>query len=184
MQDKRTTDGSSASGRGRQSRLPWLILLLGLSVSGLLAATATVLGAYLYVSPSLPPAETIREIPLQIPLRIFSRDGRLIEEVGERRRILVTYDDLPPYVVDAFVAAEDGRFFEHPGIDYQGILRALVLLVRSGEIYGGGSTITQQLARDYFLTREQLFTRKLREADKVDIQLSAARLRDEHIYKN
>jgi penicillin-binding protein 1A len=84
--------------------------------------------------------------------------------VGERRRILVDYEDLPPFVVDAFVSAEDGRFFEHPGIDYQGIIRALLLLVKSGEISGGGSTITQQLARDYFLTREQLFTRKLREA--------------------
>ena len=150
------------SRRRRYAR--WAMLCLGLGVSGILAATATVIGAYHYVSPSLPPAETIREIPLQIPLRIFSRDGRLIEEVGERRRILVTYEDLPPFVVDAFVSAEDGRFFEHPGIDYQGILRALMLLVKSGEISGGGSTITQQLARDYFLTREQLFTRKLREA--------------------
>ena len=150
------------SRRRRYAR--WAMLCLGLGVSGVLAATATVIGAYYYVSPSLPQAETIREIPLQIPLRIFSRDGRLIEEVGERRRILVDYEDLPPFVVDAFVAAEDGRFFEHPGIDYQGILRALLLLVKSGEISGGGSTITQQLARDYFLTREQLFTRKLREA--------------------
>ena len=70
----------------------------------------------------------------------------------------------PTSLVDAFVSAEDGRFFEHPGIDYLGILRAVVMLVRTGEISGGGSTITQQLARDYFLTREQLFTRKLREA--------------------
>jgi len=151
--------------RTRQRRnLRWLILLAGLGVAVSLLATATVIGAYFYVVPSLPPAATIREIPLQIPLRIFSRDGRLIEEVGERRRILVTYDDLPQFVVDAFVSAEDGRFFDHPGIDYQGILRALLLLVMSGEISGGGSTITQQLARDYFLTREQLFTRKLREA--------------------
>lgn len=126
--------------------------------------TAGVIGAYSYVAPSLPQAETIKEIPLQIPLRIFSRDGRLIEEVGERRRLLVDYGDLPPYVVDAFVAAEDGRFFEHPGIDYQGILRAGLQLVSTGEIRSGGSTITQQLARDYFLTREELFARKLREA--------------------
>ena len=68
------------------------------------------------------------------------------------------------YVVDAFVSAEDGRFFEHPGIDYQGIIRALVQLIGTGEIKSGGSTITQQLARDYFLTREQTFIRKLREA--------------------
>jgi penicillin-binding protein 1A len=164
MQERNSSKQESSSSRRRTRKFRWLIPLAGLAVSGSLAAIATVIGAYFYVAPSLPPAETIRQIPLQIPLRIFSRDGRLIEEVGERRRILVTYDDLPPYVVNAFVAAEDGRFFEHPGIDYQGILRAFLLLMKSGEISGGGSTITQQLARDYFLTREQLFTRKLREA--------------------
>jgi penicillin-binding protein 1A len=164
MQERTTDRQSDRPTRGKRRSLRWLVLLAGLGITGSLVAVATVIGAYFYVSPSLPKAETIREIPLQIPLRIFSRDGRLIEEVGERRRILVDYDDLPPYVVDAFVAAEDGRFFQHPGIDYQGILRALLLLIKSGEISGGGSTITQQLARDYFLTREQLFTRKLREA--------------------
>ncbi len=143
---------------------PWLILCGGTGLIVSLMITTGLIGAYYYVAPSLPPAETIREIPLQIPLRIFSRDGRLIEEVGERRRILVDYEDLPPFVVHAFVAAEDGRFFEHPGIDYLGVLRAGIVMLRSGEISGGGSTITQQLARDYFLTREQLFTRKLREA--------------------
>ena len=149
----------------RLTRLaPWLILCGGLGVVASLMISTSLIGAYYYVAPSLPPAEAIREIPLQIPLRIFSRDGRLIEEVGERRRILVDYEDLPPFVVQAFVAAEDGRFFEHPGIDYLGILRAGVTMLRTGEISGGGSTITQQLARDYFLTREQLFTRKLREA--------------------
>jgi len=125
---------------------------------------AGVIGAYYYVEPGLPKAETIRDIPLQIPLRIFTRDGRLISEIGERRRILVTYEDLPPHVVQAFVAAEDRRFFEHPGVDYRGIIRAFVQLGVTGEISGGGSTLTQQLARDYFLTREQQFTRKLREA--------------------
>ena len=159
--------GSADRKPGRTSghrRLRWLILLTGLAMTGSLAVAAGVIGAYYYVAPSLPKAETIREIPLQIPLRIFSRDGRLIEEVGERRRMLVQYDDLPQYVVDAFVSAEDGRFFEHPGVDYQGIIRALLQLVSTGEIRSGGSTITQQLARDYFLTREQTFIRKLREA--------------------
>jgi len=150
--------------RNRPSRLRWIVLVVGLSFSAGLAILATVIGAYLYVEPGLPQARTIREIPLQIPLRIYSRDGRLIEEIGERRRILVDYDDLPQHVIDAFIAAEDRRFFEHPGIDYQGILRAAFRLVASGEISGGGSTLTQQLARDYFLTREQVFTRKIREA--------------------
>lgn len=153
--------------RPRSSRpryLRWLVLAAGLAAAATVTLTAMVIGAYLYVAPGLPPAETIRDIPLQIPLRIFSRDGLLIEEVGERRRILITYDDLPQHVVDAFVAAEDRRFFVHPGVDYQGILRAGLLLLKTGQISGGGSTLTQQLARDYFLSREQVFTRKLREA--------------------
>ncbi len=142
----------------------WLILLAGLTAVATMGTVSAVIGAYYYVAPGLPAAETIRQIPLQIPLRIFSRDGRLIEEVGERRRILVTFDDLPQFVVDAFVAAEDRRFFEHPGVDYQGVLRAGMNFLASGSLSQGGSTITQQLARDYFLTRERLFTRKLREA--------------------
>jgi len=141
-----------------------LLVLLGLGVIAAISAVAGVVGAYYYVQPGLPAAETIRDIPLQIPLRIFSRDGYLISEIGERRRILVTYDDLPQHVVDAFVAAEDQRFFMHPGIDYRGILRAFMQLAATGDISSGGSTLTQQLARDYFLTREQKFTRKLREA--------------------
>ncbi len=164
MQKSKTKKRASGSKGGKRRRFRWLMLLAGLGLAGSVMLTAGVVGAYYYVAPSLPQAETIRDIPLQIPLRIFSRDGRLIEEVGERRRILVDYDDLPDFVVEAFVAAEDGRFFEHPGIDYQGILRAAFLLLRSGEISGGGSTITQQLARDYFLTRERVLSRKVREA--------------------
>ncbi len=150
--------------RRRTKALRSVIVLLGLGVSAGIGATAAVVGAYYYVQPGLPAAETIRDIPLQIPLRIFSRDGHLISEIGERRRILVTYEDLPQHVVDAFVAAEDQRFFVHPGIDYRGILRAFMQLAVTGDISSGGSTLTQQLARDYFLTREQKFTRKLREA--------------------
>ena len=83
-----------------------LIVLLGLSLIGAISAVAGVVGAYYYVQPGLPAAETIRDIPLQIPLRILSRDGYLISEIGERRRILITYEDLPQHVVDAFVAAD------------------------------------------------------------------------------
>lgn len=163
MHKLRKTNKNLRHGRGRRL-LRGLLLLAGLATSAGIGAIATVIGAYYFVEPGLPKAESIRDIPLQIPLRIFSRDGYLISEIGERRRILISFDDLPPHVVNAFVAAEDRRFFEHPGIDYQGILRSFARLLQSGEISGGGSTLTQQLARDYFLTREQLFTRKLREA--------------------
>jgi penicillin-binding protein 1A len=150
----------------RRRHTRWLVPVAGFGLSFVFGIAAAVIGAYYYVAPGLPQAETIREIPLQIPLRIYSRDGRLIDEIGERRRIVVGYDDLPKYVVDAFVAAEDRRFFEHPGVDYRGILRAALSFLRYGDVSegGGGSTITQQLARDYFLTRDVLFTRKLREA--------------------
>jgi len=153
-----------AAHKSPRRKLRWLILVAGIGLCATIGGAAAIVGAYYFVAPSLPAAETIREIPLQIPLRIFSRDGRLISEIGERKRILITFDELPPHVVHAFVSAEDRRFFEHPGVDYQGILRSLARLIRSGEISGGGSTLTQQLARDYFLSREQLFTRKLREA--------------------
>jgi len=98
-------------------------------------------------------------------MRIFSRDGYLISEIGSRRRIPVAYDEIPEHVVLAFVAAEDRRFFEHPGIDYRGVLRAVARLVRTGNASGGGgSTLTQQLARDYFLNLDQTVARKLSEA--------------------
>ena len=141
-----------------------LIILAGLVTTGAIGATAGVVGAYYYVQPSLQSAETIRDIRLEVPLRIFSRDGYLISEIGERRRIPVTYEEIPVHVVQAFIAAEDRRFFEHPGIDYRGFLRAVTRLISTGNASGGGgSTLTQQLARDYFLTREQTLERKLRE---------------------
>lgn len=160
----RSPDKHRSGHRKRRRHLRWLILLAGFVAVTSIGMTAAVIGAYYFVAPGLPAAEAIREIPLQIPLRIFSRDGRLIEEVGERRRFLVTFEDIPAHVINAFIAAEDRRFFEHPGVDYQGILRAGFRLLVSGQISGGGSTLTQQLARDYFLTREQIFTRKVREA--------------------
>ncbi len=141
------------------------ILTIGLGTTAVVGGVTAVVGAYYYAAPGLPEAETIRDIPLQIPLRVFSRDGRLVSEIGERRRILIDYEDVPEHVLQAFIAAEDRRFFEHPGIDYQGILRSFFRLVKSGgQISGGGSTLTQQLARDYFLNLEQTYVRKLREA--------------------
>ncbi len=163
MQDKAKRHGRfDRKSRRRFAR--WLIVFTGLGLAVTIGGVAAVIGAYYYVTPSLPAAETIRDIPLQIPLRIFSRDGHLISEIGQRRRVLINFDDLPPHVVQAFIAAEDRRFFSHPGVDYQGTLRALLRLARYGKISGGGSTLTQQLARDYFLTREQTFARKLKEA--------------------
>ncbi|MDH3977171.1 MAG: penicillin-binding protein 1A [Gammaproteobacteria bacterium] len=140
-----------------------------LTIVAALAASATVLllsviaGAYYYLEPALPSADTLRDIELQTPLRIYSRDGRLMAQIGEKRRTPVAYEDIPDHVVQAFLAAEDDRFFEHPGFDYQGITRAAINLLATGSRSQGGSTITQQLARVYFLTRERSFVRKAKE---------------------
>ncbi len=138
-------------------------MLSGLGALVVIGGVAGVIGAYHYVKPGLPEAETIQDIPLQVPLRIYSRDGRLIQEIGQRRRMLISYEDVPEHIVNAFIAAEDRRFWEHPGIDYIGVLRALFQLVTTGKVEAGGSTLTQQLARDYFLNLDRTVERKFKE---------------------
>jgi penicillin-binding protein 1A len=140
-----------------------LPVLVGLAVTGVLAGLALVTGAYYFFRPDLPSAEALRNVELQIPLRVYSRDGRLIDQIGEKRRIPADFEEIPEAVIQAFLAAEDDRFFEHPGFDYQGIMRAAVNLAVTGSRTQGGSTITQQLARVYFLTRERTFVRKAKE---------------------
>jgi len=141
----------------------FLAILVGLIATAIITVLAIIAGAYYYLSPSLPSAETLRQVELQTPLRVFSRDGRLMAQIGEKRRTPVRYEDIPPVVISAFLAAEDDRFFEHPGFDYQGITRAAINLMMTGSRSQGGSTITQQLARVYFLTRERSFIRKAKE---------------------
>lgn len=118
---------------------------------------------YLFLSPKLPSAESLRTVQLQIPLRIFSEEGLLMAEFGEKRRIPVTYEEIPPKLIAAFLAAEDDRFFQHPGVDYQGLLRAAYSLLVTGEKAQGGSTITMQVARNFFLSNEKTYLRKINE---------------------
>lgn len=129
----------------------------------LLTAVVLVVGAYIYVAPELPSVADLKNIRLQTPLRVYTRNARLIGEFGEKRRIPVAMAQVPPLMVDAFLASEDDRFFEHPGVDYEGLLRAAVKLVETGEKKQGGSTITMQLARNYFLTSERTYKRKIKE---------------------
>jgi len=143
--------------------LKLVVLALALGCLGAAAGVAAVVGAYLYVAPELPPVESLREVQLQVPLRVYTRDGRLIAEFGEKRRTPVSYDDVPARMVQAITAAEDDRFFDHPGVDYQGLVRAAVGLLLTGEKRQGGSTITMQVARNFFLTREKTYLRKIKE---------------------
>jgi penicillin-binding protein 1A len=119
--------------------------------------------AYVYLRPALPDVASLREVQLQVPLRIYSRDGKLIQSIGEQRRIPVRYDQLPPKLVQAFLATEDDRFFRHHGVDWQGILRAAVANLRAGGIRQGASTITMQVSRDMFLTPRRDMKRKMSE---------------------
>ncbi|HEY8053342.1 MAG TPA: penicillin-binding protein 1A [Steroidobacteraceae bacterium] len=129
----------------------------------------TLLGAYalacsyVYLVPSLPPLDAMRNVELQVPLRIYTRTGSLIAQIGEQRRIPVTYEQIPEVVKHAFLAAEDERFFEHHGIDYFGVVRAVVIDVVSGEKTQGASTITMQAARNMFLNFDKTARRKLQE---------------------
>ncbi|MEN0035751.1 MAG: penicillin-binding protein 1A [Cellvibrio sp.] len=135
----------------------WL-LLAGFSVT-----LVTFAGLYLYLSPKLPSVESLREVKLQTPLRVYSSDGKLIGEFGEQRRTPLTYNQIPPLYIKALLSAEDAEFFEHHGVSLKGMLRAASQILKSGAIQSGGSTITQQLARDFFLTRKQIFSRKFNE---------------------
>jgi penicillin-binding protein 1A len=119
--------------------------------------------AYVYLRPALPDVASLREVQLQVPLRIYSRDGKLIQSIGEQRRIPVRYDQLPPKLIQAFLATEDDRFFRHHGVDFQGILRAAVADLRAGGIRQGASTITMQVSRDMFLTPRRDLKRKMSE---------------------
>jgi penicillin-binding protein 1A len=154
----------------------FLLIWGALSGAVLVALAALFAGGYYYVAPSLPDAETLRDVRLQIPLSVYSRDGRLLAQFGERQRTPVAFEEIPEQLVQAILAAEDDRFFEHPGFDYQGMLRAGInFLATAGGRGQGGSTITQQLARMYFLTRERTFVRKFKElimATRIESEFS------------
>ncbi len=113
--------------------------------------------------PNLPTVEEIREIPLNIPLRIYSSDQKLIAEYGNERRIPVTLDEAPPLLIDAILVTEDNNFYHHTGVDFPGIIRALISNIRSQSRGQGASTVTMQVVRNFFLDPEKTYTRKLRE---------------------
>jgi len=136
------------------------LVLTGLAVVGGLAGAAYVRWGLMA---DLPSTSSIRELRLEEPLRIYTRDGKLMGEFGAQRRAPLDYAEFPERVIQAFLAAEDDRFFEHPGVDWQGLVRAGLSLLTTGEKSQGGSTITMQLARNVFLSPERTFTRKARE---------------------
>jgi penicillin-binding protein 1A len=152
-----------------------LRFLVTMMVVTVIVAAVAMAAVTFYIVPGLPGIASLRDVQLQVPLHIYTHDGSLIAEFGEKRRIPVSIAEVPPLLVKAFVAAEDDRFFEHPGVDWQGILRAALNLALTGEKTQGGSTITMQVARNFFLTREKSYLRKLNEiflALKIEQELT------------
>lgn len=154
----------------------FLLLMLGVLVIGV---------AY-YIEFQLPDIDALSTIQLQVPLQILSRDGKLIAEYGEKRRIPVPYDKIPTQLVQAVLATEDQRYFQHPGIDIPGLARASIILIATGKKVQGGSTITMQVARSFYLNPRKTFGRKLREillALKIDHKLKKQKILELYLNK-
>ncbi|HGY2834938.1 TPA: peptidoglycan glycosyltransferase/peptidoglycan DD-transpeptidase MrcA [Morganella morganii] len=144
--------------------MKFLKYLLIFVVCCIFLGAASIYGMYKYVEADLPDVATLKDVKLQTPMQVYSADGELIAQFGEKRRIPLTLSQIPPMVRNAFIATEDSRFYEHHGIDPIGIFRAASVAMTSGRASQGASTITQQLARNFFLSPEKTVIRKVKEA--------------------
>lgn len=135
-------------------------------------------GAYLYLSPNLPSVEALRNVRLQMPLRVYSADNKLIAEFGEMRRTPIRFAEIPPDFTHALLSAEDDNFANHYGVDVKSLMRAAAQLLKTGHIQTGGSTITMQVAKNYFLTNERSFSRKINEI-LLALQIERSLTKDE-----
>jgi penicillin-binding protein 1A len=147
----------------KRNYLTILIWLAGAVTALTIFSVVAVSATYVYLQAALPTVDAMRNTELQVPLRIYARSGQLIAQIGEQRRIPVAYKDIPDLVKQAFLSAEDDRFFEHHGFDYQGIARSALVNLVSGARAQGASTITMQTARNMFLSQDRTWRRKLQE---------------------
>ena len=163
-----------------------LKFLIGSFIALFCGALLSFSGAYLYLSPNLPSVESLRSIQLQIPLRVYSSDNKLIAEFGEMRRSPIRFADIPQDFINALLAAEDDNFAHHYGVDPTSLMRAATQLLKSGEIQTGGSTITMQVAKNFFLTNERSFLRKANEillALQIERELSKDEILELYVNK-
>lgn len=146
-------------------KLFWIISICGATI------IACMLAVVFYVEMTLPTVAVLKDVHMQMPLQIFSQDQKLISEIGNVRRIPITLKQVPKLLIQATLATEDQRFYDHPGVDVFGLARATIVLFTTGRKEQGGSTITMQVARNFFLTNKKTYIRKLREillALKID----------------
>ena len=165
---------------------PLLQLFFWLVMSIFAGAGILMMAIYLYLAPTLPDTEELKDIELQTPLRVYSADDKLISEFGEKRRTPLTFAETPPQFINALLASEDDGFFEHFGIDLKGLARAVFELIRTGKKKSGGSTITMQVAKNYYLSSEKTFARKFTEillALKIEQSLSKQEILELYINK-
>ena len=151
------------------------VISAGIIVAFCLMVWLVFLGVRWYFAPQLPPLDKLHEVQLGAPLRVFTSDGKLIGRFGAELRDPLRYDQFPPHLIQAFLAAEDENFFAHPGVDWEGLARASLVLFTTGEKRQGGSTITMQLARNLFLSSERTYQRKIKEillALRIEHELS------------
>lgn len=153
---------------------------------GCLCAAIGVAGLYFYLEPKLPEIDVLQDIQLQEPLRVYTQDGLLISEYGDKRRIPLDIKQIPKQLQHAFISSEDDRFYSHPGVDWQGLVRAALVWITTGSKKQGGSTITMQVARNFFLTREKSILRKVNEiflSLKISSELSKDKVLELYLNK-
>ncbi len=170
--------------------MPRAVKILVVLMAGLLSAATlavcVVAGVYLYFGPQLPNAGEIGDPELNEPLRIYTSDGKLIRQFGIERRLPRTFEQIPTLMIEAFLAAEDDRFYQHFGVDYQGIMRAVWNLITTGRKTEGGSTITMQLARNLYLSNDRTYVRKIKEiilALRLESQLTKEQILEIYLNK-
>ena len=152
-------------------------LFLGLALVGVIGVGVAGVVIYKRLEPNLPDIDALNDVELHVPLLVYSSDSKLLAEYGEKRREQLLIEDTPQVLIDAVLASEDDRFYEHPGVDYRGLLRAGVNLIKTGRKGQGGSTVTMQVARNIYLSPEKTYLRKINEillALKIERQISKA----------
>jgi len=157
-----------------------------LFATGSIALLAMGLYVYGVLVPNLPSIENLEDTQLQVPMRIYDKNDRLLAEFGEHRRIPVVFEEIPKYIIDAFVSAEDSEYWNHFGVDPQALMAAAYQLITTGEKTRGGSTITMQMVKNYFFSSEKTYTRKINEillALKVERELSKEKIMELYLNK-
>ncbi|HLB42825.1 MAG TPA: PBP1A family penicillin-binding protein [Gammaproteobacteria bacterium] len=163
-----------------------LRLIRTLIITSLFLSAIVIVGALYYIEYELPNIDALNTVQLQVPLQIYTQDEKLIATFGEKRRIPIPYEQIPKPLIEAVLATEDQRYFKHKGVDIPGLGRAALRLLKTGKKLEGGSTITMQVARSFYLSRQKTIGRKIREillAIKIEHKLTKQKILELYLNK-